>query len=86
MVFHYVDVSVKAQHAGASDEAIKRVEEATRHPSLLYYKAMTEIEQAKRQFLLYLDVYGGSSPWYPLDAVKEIDEGYFNKYWLQGEF
>lgn len=51
----------------------------------LYSRAIWEIDKAKRDFVLYSQVYDPGKPWFPIDAVGHFDDLDFNSYWLEGK-
>jgi len=85
MRFREVSVSVQAQHAGASEEAIARVEKATAQPSLWWERARREIRKAKRLFRTYSEVYAPGDPWLPFNPLGEITDLSFSAYFLDEE-
>lgn len=82
--FWLVPVNVQYQHAGATQEGINRVEEATRQMSRLFAKAVGEIDKAKGDFLNYQEIFPLGEPWFPINAVGDWDDEDFNNNWLEG--
>lgn len=70
---------------GASDEAIAAGHDATSRPTQLFTRGRWEIDQAKREFVLYSQAYDPGQPWFPLNARGRLDEFYFSTYWLEGK-
>lgn len=82
--FWDVPTNTRFHHAGASEEAIERVEEGARTSTALHTRARFDIDKAKRAFVLYSQVYEPGTPWFPLEAVGRFSDIDFSKYWLEG--
>lgn len=82
--FYTVPLNTKLGHAGASEEAIARVEAGARVKSGLHIRAIQDIDKAKRDFVLYAEVYEPGQPWSPIEAVRRFSDQHFNRYWLEG--
>lgn len=63
----------------------KRVEEATKHRSQLFIKGAGEVLQAKKDFVLYSQVYPAGTPWFPLNPIGAFSDEDFHPYWLSGD-
>lgn len=50
----------------------------------LHIRAIQDIDQAKRDFMLYSQVYPAGVPWAPINARGAFDDFDFNRYWLEG--
>ncbi|MFL6864075.1 MAG: PD-(D/E)XK nuclease-like domain-containing protein [Allosphingosinicella sp.] len=83
--FYQVPLNTKLNHAGASAEAIARVEEAARIKSGLHIRALRDIDKAKRDFVLYSEVYEPGQEWQPIEARRRFNDSHFSRYWLEGE-
>lgn len=82
--FYTVPLNTKLGHAGASEEAIARVEAAARIKSGVHIRAIQDIDKAKRDFVLYAEVYEPGQPWSPIEAVRRFSDDHFSRYWLEG--
>jgi hypothetical protein len=86
-VFFDVPQSIESSwDTGASEEAVAAGHAATRRPTQIYAKGMTEIDYAKRLFAKYAEVYRPGEPWAPLDPVGRISDLDFNPNWLEGRY
>lgn len=62
-----------------------RVREALGGTTALYSRALWEIDKAKRDFVLYSQVYEPGQPWFPVEPLGHFDDLDFNSYWLKGD-
>lgn len=85
-VFEDVPLQTRLNEFGATEEQKAAGREATSRPTLLYQKAMTEIDYAKRLFALYSGVYGPGEPWAPLEPTARISDLDFAPAWLEGRY
>jgi hypothetical protein len=53
--------------------------------TLLYQRALWEIDRGKRAFVLYSEVYEPGRPWFPIEAIGKFSDLDFNTYWLEGK-
>jgi hypothetical protein len=83
--FFEVPMNTKLGHAGASEEAIARVEEGARTRTQLHVRARMDIEKAKRAFVLHCQVYEPGQPWQPIEQRRSFGSLSFNQYWLEGK-
>lgn len=84
--FFHIPTNTKLGHIGASDEAIARVEETARTKTGLHIRALQDIDQGMRDFVLYSQVYRRGRPWAPIEAEGEFDDLDFNHHWLEGRY
>jgi hypothetical protein len=86
--FRFFDVPEAVTNSwdtGASDEAKAAGHDATRTRTGVFGRAMWEIEQAKRQFVIYSGAYEPGQPWFPLEAKRAFHDFDFNTYWIEGK-
>lgn len=83
--FFHVPMNTKLGHAGASEEAIARVEEGARTRTQLHVRGRTDIERSKRNFALYSQVYAPGQPWAPIKQRRSFSDLFFNQHWLEGK-
>ena len=83
--FFNVSIGVKAQHAGASEEAIQRVEESVERRTQIYAKGIYAIDRAKRLFILYSEVYERGEPWQLIECIDDIEDADFHFAFLERE-
>lgn len=86
MVFFEVPENIKNQHAGATEEGIARVEEATRTMTFVHRRARQDIAQAVAAFDAYCEIYEPGRPWHPWQPFRKFDDLDFNDKWLSGEW
>lgn len=53
--------------------------------TMLYQRALWEIDQAKRAFVLHSQVYEPGRPWFPIEPRGKFSDLDFNTYWLEGK-
>lgn len=58
---------------------------ASRHRTIIHTKGRMEIAAAKRDYLLYSEVYQSGEPWAPLKNELEISDQSFSTYFLEEE-
>jgi hypothetical protein len=80
--FFDVPMNAKLGHAGASDEAIARVEEASRTETLFYQRAKAEIRAARLTLERHKEIYRPGEPWLPVNALGEFSDDDFPAFWL----
>lgn len=82
--FKSVSLNDRAQlvHPDPAEQAMM-LDRAAR-PNGLFKLGEAEILHAKRQFVLYSQVYPPGQPWAPIDPIGTIDDDDFNSYWLEG--
>jgi hypothetical protein len=51
----------------------------------LHRRGAADAEKAKRDFVLYSQVYDPGRPWFPIKARGVFDDALFNDYWLKGQ-
>lgn len=85
MEFYDVPLNTRIQHAGATEEGIAAVEEATRTVTFLHRRGREEINKAKADFAAYQEIYEAGRPWQPWNAKRTIDDLDFPEYWLRNE-
>lgn len=66
------------------DEEADRVRDVMRRASELFRRALFDVDRAKREFVLYSQVYEPGQPWFPIRSRRSTSELSFNKYWLEG--
>jgi hypothetical protein len=78
----YVETEIDALvEEGRQDE----VREALGSATAIYSRALWEIDRAKRDFVLYSEVYEPGRPWFPIEARRSFSDLEFNQYWLEGK-
>lgn len=85
MEFHDVPLNTRIQHAGASEEGIAAVEEATRTLTFVYRRARGDIAKARQSFVDYLEIFQPGRPWRPWQAMRKFDDADFPDFWLRNE-
>lgn len=60
--------------------------EGVRRNTQLYAKALWEIDEAKRLFVLYAEVYEPGTPWFPIEPSGSFDDSDFNQHWLEARY
>lgn len=76
---------------GASEERIARarhfmeVSKGERQRTAIHIKGRMEIAAAKREYLVYSEVYERGEPWAPINNVLEISDASFSQYFLEEE-
>lgn len=83
--FYDIPMATILNDAGADEEAIERVHEATRRRTALHGRAAMEIIHAKDTFVLYANAYDPGTPWFPLSPRARFSDLDFNSYWLEGK-
>lgn len=83
--FYDVPLQTRLNNAGATAEQQATAEAATRTRSGLFVRAQTDVEHAKRLFVLYSQAYDPGTPWFPLNARARFSDLDFNTYWLEGK-
>ena len=85
--FKTIDLSRRLEaEALAKDPAqLAQAIDALSRPSQIFRLAQAEIEQAKKTFALYSQVYEPGQPWSPIEPVGTIGDDDFNSYWLEGK-
>lgn len=61
------------------------VRQALGSASMLYNRALHDIDRAKRNFVLYSQVYEPGKPWRPIEPRRRFSDLDFNTYWLEGK-
>ncbi len=67
------------------EDGRESVREALGGTTMLYSRALWEIDRAKRAFVEYSQVYEPGEPWFPIDPIGAFDDLAFNSYWLEGK-
>lgn len=81
--FYGVDAQTEAEiQALARDENAAR--KAMARKTGLFIRALQDIDAAKREFMLYSQVYQRGQPWSPINPVSEFEDADFNSRWLEG--
>jgi hypothetical protein len=84
--FYNVPLSTQFNRPLAKTKAhAEAAEAATRRKSGLHVRAIQDVDKAKRDFVLYSQVYEPGHPWFPIEPVGEFDDSDFNQYWLEGK-
>lgn len=83
--FYDVPMQTTLNSFGATDEQAAAAAEATRTVTGIFRRAKWEVEYAKRQFVLYSEVYKPGTPWFPLNPTKRLSDLDFNSFWLEGK-
>jgi hypothetical protein len=85
--FYTVPLSTQLNNAITDDpERRAQAEAATRTKSGLHIRAIQDCDKAKRDFLLYSEVYQPGEPWQPIDPVSSFSDLDFNSRWLEGTY
>lgn len=83
------DALRELEESCASDQQISRARKmqaiSSRHRTAIYTKGRMEIAAAKRDFLLYSEVYQAGEPWAPIKNVLEISDASFSQHFLEEE-
>lgn len=61
------------------------VREASKQRTLIHMLGQNEVLNAKKQFVLYSEVYQPGEPWFPIDAIGAFSDDDFHPYWLTGD-
>jgi len=73
--------------SGAPEEKLERARKmqamSSRHRTAIHTKGRMEIAAAKREFLVYSEVYQPGEPWAPIRNVLEISDASFSQYFLE---
>jgi len=73
--------------SGATEEKLERARKmqamSSRHRTAIHTKGRMEIAAAKREFLVYSEVYQPGEPWAPIRNVLEISDASFSQYFLE---
>jgi PDDEXK-like domain of unknown function (DUF3799) len=80
---YYVSAAMRMNHAGASDDAVSKVEQALRVRTGIDRKAQSDIYLAKRAYMASMEVYGEGQPWYPLDVTGVFRDEDFSPFWYE---
>lgn len=75
----------RAQHAGASPDAVNRVENGQRTKTAIHQKGRMEIAAAKRDYLAYSEIYGEGEEWLPVYPLGKTTDADFPPFWLEQE-
>lgn len=81
--FYMVPYSTILNEIGAPEDRVARMRELTRNRTRLFMKGAHEIVEAKKQFVLYSQVYPAGTPWFPLKSRRRFDDEMFHPYWLE---
>ena len=81
--FYMVPYSTILNEIGAPEDRVARMRELTRNRTRLFMKGAHEIVEAKKQFVLYSQVYPAGTPWFPLKSRRRFDDEQFHPYWLE---
>jgi hypothetical protein len=84
--FYDVPMTVRLNNFGASDEAQAAANEANRTTTLIFRMAMLEIDNAKRNFELYSQIYAPGQPWAPTRPLGTLGDADFSSGWLEGKW
>lgn len=68
------------------EERQAEVKEALGKQTQIYQLALADIRNAKRQFLLYSQVYPAGAPWAPTQPLGTLDDLDFSQGWLEGKW
>lgn len=82
--FYMVPYSTILSEIGAPEDRVARMRELTRNRTRLFMKGAHEIVEAKKQFVLYSQVYPAGTPWFPLKSRRQFTDEMFHPYWLEG--
>lgn len=82
--FYMVPYSTILNEIGAPEDRVARMRELTRNRTRLFMKGAHEIVEAKKQFVLYSQVYPAGTPWFPLKSRRQFTDEMFHPYWLEG--
>jgi hypothetical protein len=83
--FYMVPYTTIMSEIGAAEDRVARMRELTRNRTRLFMKGAHEIVEAKKQFVLYSQVYPAGTPWFPLKSRRRFDDEMFHPYWLEGQ-
>jgi hypothetical protein len=78
----YRDTEINAL---VEEENRDSVREALGGATMLYSRALWEIDKAKREFVTYSQVYEPGRPWFPVEPMGKFSDLDFNTYWLEGK-
>ena len=82
--FYMVPFTTIMNEIGLSEDRAARMRELTRNRTRLFMKGAHEIVEAKKQFVLYSQVYPAGTPWFPLKSRRSFSDEMFHPYWLEG--
>lgn len=81
------DAVRELEDSGAPAEKLERARKmqamASRHRTAIHTKGRMEIAAAKREFLVYSEVYQPGEPWAPIRNVLEISDASFSQHFLE---
>lgn len=78
-----IPLSTQANSVGASDDAKRKVEHATRRKTALFTKAEFEIKKAVKDYLNYCEIYEAGQEWVPYQPLGETTDDDFPAYWFE---
>lgn len=82
--FFAVPLNNETWSAGATDEQIVTAEAAQITRTGLFIRAMQDIDHAKREFLMYSQIYRRGEPWAPPEPIGAFGDQDFSPRWLEG--
>lgn len=82
--FHSIPFNTELHSAGLDDDRQAAINERTASPTMIFTKALVEIQHAKRLFALYSEIYPAGTPWSPIEPLGQIGDDDFNSFWLEG--
>lgn len=81
------DALRELEASGAPEEKLERARKmqamSSRHRTAIHTKGRMEIAAAKREFIVYSEVYQPGEPWAPIRNVLEISDASFSQYFLE---
>lgn len=73
--------------AATDDGAAERMHSRYGGMTMIHRKAEAEINYAKRQYLMMLEIYGDKGdPWFPINGTGRIDDECYSLNWLEGDW